>query len=51
LVMKAVDGRYTQSGLVSGASILGNGRIVLILDVPALFTSAMGKERSRAVRT
>jgi two-component system, chemotaxis family, sensor kinase CheA len=36
LVIKALDDRLAQSELVSGASILGDGTVVLILNVPAL---------------
>jgi two-component system chemotaxis sensor kinase CheA len=51
LVIKAVDSRYTQTGLVSGASILGNGRVVLILDAPAIFNKAVEEEKLRAARS
>jgi two-component system chemotaxis sensor kinase CheA len=36
LVIKALDDRLAQSELVSGASILGDGTVVLILNVPAV---------------
>ena len=36
LVIKALDERTFETDLVSGASILGNGRVVLILNLPAV---------------
>jgi two-component system chemotaxis sensor kinase CheA len=48
LVLKALTGRWTQSDLLSGASILGDGRIVLILDGGALLRKATQYERSRS---
>lgn len=47
LVIKAVDDCYAQSGLVSGASILGDGRVVLILNAPAIYKKAVEDERKR----
>lgn len=47
LVIKAIDSRYTQSGFVSGASILGDGKVVLILDAPAMVKKAIENERER----
>lgn len=49
LVIKAVDSSRTQSDLVAGASILGDGKVVLILDVPALFRKAVNEEKKRLV--
>jgi two-component system chemotaxis sensor kinase CheA len=49
LVIKAVDDWYMRSGLVTGASILGDGRVVLILDAPAMFRKAVDDERKRTV--
>ena len=49
LVIKAVDDWYMKSGLVTGASILGNGRVVFILDAPAIFRKAIDDERKRTV--
>ena len=49
LVIKAVDECYAQSGLVSGASILGDGRVVLILNAPAIYKKAVEDERKRMV--
>lgn len=48
LVIKAVDNDYARSGLVSGASILGNGRIVLILDAVAVLKKAVREEKNAA---
>lgn len=36
LVIKALPGEFVSSDLVSGASILGDGTVVLILNVPAV---------------
>jgi two-component system chemotaxis sensor kinase CheA len=41
LVIKAVDRHYVAADLVKGASILGDGRVIFILDVPALFRRAV----------
>ncbi len=49
LVIKAVDERYVKSGLVTGASVLGNGRVVLILDAPAILSKAVDDEKKRTV--
>ena len=38
LVIKALPGELVSSDLVSGASILGDGTVVLILNVPAILT-------------
>ena len=38
LVIKALPGEIVASDLVSGASILGDGTVVLILNVPAIFS-------------
>ena len=44
LVIKALEDRLVASELVSGASILGDGKVVLILNVAALVT-CFGKLR------
>jgi chemotaxis protein histidine kinase CheA len=36
LVIKALDDKTISTDLVSGASILGDGRVVLILNLPAV---------------
>ena len=38
LVIKALEDRLVTSALVSGASILGDGTVVLILNVPAVIS-------------
>jgi two-component system chemotaxis sensor kinase CheA len=38
LVIKALPGEIVTSDLVSGASILGDGTVVLILNVPAILS-------------
>jgi two-component system chemotaxis sensor kinase CheA len=50
LVIKAVDDHYARSGIVTGASILGDGRVVLILDGPALLKKAIEDEKKKAVK-
>lgn len=49
LVLKTVDDALTQSAVVAGASILGDGSVVLILDPDAIVNQAtrkIGKERT-----
>lgn len=43
LVLKTLDGQYAASDLVSGASVLGDGRVVLILNVAAVVEHGMAK--------
>ncbi len=47
IVIKAVEEDYSHSDLIAGASILGDGRIVLILDVHALFRKAVEEEKAK----
>jgi two-component system chemotaxis sensor kinase CheA len=47
LVIKAIDDSYASSGLITGASILGDGRVVLILDAPAIFRKAVEEEKTK----
>ncbi len=47
LVIKAIDDRHMRSDLLAGASILGNGKVVLILDVFAIFKKAVEREKKR----
>jgi len=47
LVIKALDDRHGQSDFVAGASILGNGKVVLILDVMAVFRKAVEQEKMK----
>jgi len=42
LVMKALEDRLTASELISGASILGDGTVVLVLNVAAV-VARLGK--------
>lgn len=49
LVVKAVDGRYSSSGLIAGASILGNGSVVLILDAAAVLRKSVEDRKRRMV--
>lgn len=46
IVVKAVDKEWVKTDLVTGASILGDGRIVLILDISALMRRAVMVARS-----
>lgn len=47
LVIKAIDHRHMQSDFVAGASILGNGMVILILDVLALLRKSIEEEKMR----
>lgn len=47
LVIKAIDEAYNRSRLIAGASILGDGRVVLILDASVIFQKAVEKEKKR----
>jgi two-component system chemotaxis sensor kinase CheA len=47
LVIKAIDDRHLQSDFIAGASILGNGKVVLILDVFAVFKKAVEEEKKK----
>ncbi len=49
LVVKALDDRYLDSDIVAGASILGDGKVVLILDAHALVAKAVEVEKGRLV--
>ena len=44
-MIKALDDRHMHSDFVAGASILGNGKVVLILDVLALLRKAIEEEK------
>lgn len=48
LVIKALDNHWGTVSCTSGASILGNGKVVLILDAPALIAREMRREAARA---
>jgi two-component system chemotaxis sensor kinase CheA len=45
LVIKPVDHGFTQTDLVAGASVLGDGSVVFVLDAPAIFIKAVEKEK------
>ena len=45
LVIKALEDRLVTSPLVSGASILGDGTVVLILNVPAVVSHLIAESR------
>ncbi len=47
LVVKAIDHGDVHSDFVAGASILGNGMVVLILDVTALLKKAIEEEKRK----
>ena len=47
LVIKAVDDCHVRSAFIAGASILGSGKVVLILDVFAVFKKAVEGEKKR----
>lgn len=47
LVLKTVDDKLSQSNLVAGASILGDGSVVLILDAPVLISHVASKGLAR----
>ncbi len=48
LVIKPLDDQCVPSKSVAGASILGNGKVVLILDAPSLVHQAVVREREVA---
>jgi two-component system chemotaxis sensor kinase CheA len=45
LVIKPVDHEFTQTDLVAGASVLGDGSVVFILDAPSIFEKAIEREK------
>lgn len=47
LVVRAVDARCNDSGLVAGASVLGDGRVALVLDELAVVRRAVEAQRER----
>ncbi|HAR46741.1 MAG: hypothetical protein A2X56_00440 [Nitrospirae bacterium GWC2_57_13] len=48
LVIKALDNHWGTVICTSGAAILGNGKVVLILDAPALITREVRREQAKA---
>ena len=51
LVIKSVEESFTQSDLVAGASILGDGRAILILDAAAVYRRAIEREKKKEAVT
>jgi two-component system chemotaxis sensor kinase CheA len=47
LVIKPLDSRWVQNDALAGASVLGDGRVVLILDAEMVFRRAVKHERNR----
>jgi two-component system chemotaxis sensor kinase CheA len=47
LVIKPLDSRWVENEALAGASVLGDGRVVLILDAEMVFRKAVKYERSR----
>ncbi len=47
LVIKSLDSEWVQNDAVTGASILGDGQLVLILDAEKLFRKAIKYERNK----
>lgn len=48
LVIKALDDHWGAASCTSGASILGSGKVVLILDAPAIIAREIRREAGRA---
>ena len=51
LVIKSLDGDLSPSGLAAGASILGDGSVVMILDASAVIRKAIEQERKGTTGT
>jgi two-component system chemotaxis sensor kinase CheA len=49
LVIKPLDTEWVQNEALAGASLLGDGRVVLILDAGAVFRKALKYENSRGL--
>ena len=49
LVIKAIDDVHLRTDYVSGGSILGSGKVVLILDVQAVIRRAVEEERNKGL--
>lgn len=47
LVIKPLDSRWVQNDAVAGASVLGDGRVVLIMDAEMVFRKAIKYERGK----
>lgn len=48
LVIKPLDNRWVQNEALAGASLLGDGRVVLIMDPEMVFRTAVKYERGKA---
>jgi two-component system, chemotaxis family, sensor kinase CheA len=49
LVIKPLDSRWVQNDALAGASVLGDGRVVLIMDAEMVFRKAIKYERGKGV--
>ena len=47
LVIKPLDSRWVQNDALAGASVLGDGRVVLIMDAETVFRKAIKYERGK----
>ena len=47
LVIKPLDSSWVQNDALAGASVLGDGRVVLIMDAEMVFRKAVKYERAR----
>ena len=45
LVIKSLEGEVSRSEVMSGASILGDGKVIIILDAPAMVRKAIEEEK------
>jgi two-component system chemotaxis sensor kinase CheA len=50
LVIKPLDSEWVQNDALAGASVLGDGSVVLIMDAEVVFRKAIKYERGRVVR-
>jgi len=46
-VIKPLDSHWVQSDALAGASVLGDGRVVLIMDAEMVFRKAVKYERGK----
>jgi two-component system chemotaxis sensor kinase CheA len=49
LVIKPLDTRWVQNEALAGASVLGDGRVVLIMDAEMVFRKAIKYERAKGI--
>ena len=47
LVIKPLEGRWVQNEALAGASVLGDGRVILILDAEMVLRKAVKFERGK----